>query len=276
MRWELSVLHIDHGSRPEAPRESELVRGHAARLGLPLVARRLTGLAAPPSEAAWSAARACVYSEEAGDDGLVAVGHTASDRAETLLMRLMEGSGPRGLGGMDYVGEGPVRRPLLDLTRVRVRGYLRARGAEWTEDPSNLDPAYLRNRVRMEAMPLLEGIRPGCTEAMAGSSALLTGWRDAFMELAYRRLEDLRAGGSIALEDYMAQPRALRLTMLWMACGMPRGGRSELEKTDRWLARGRRGSHDMPGGAVLSTDGSRITLDGGNGDATPGREQHGP
>ena len=272
MEWDLSVLHIDHGTRETSAAEAGFVRRFAEDHGLRCIVRRLEWSArAAPSEAMMSRARQRIYELEAGrvekGGALVAVGHTADDRAETLLMRLSEGAGLRGLGGMDYRGSGPVRRPVLDLTREDLTGYLRERGVEWVEDPTNRDPSIRRNRIRHELIPLFESIVPGATERIAASSGLLSSWRDfsdreIMSALALVR-RDQESGGQRTVDrpSWSGLPAALRLGVLWHLCGRPRHGLLELRKTDRWLMGGGRGEHLLPGGAGLSADEALLRIE---------------
>jgi tRNA(Ile)-lysidine synthase len=85
----------------------------------------------------------------------VATAHTANDQAETVLLRLLRGTGTRGLGGIYPVLDGKVVRPFLSLTRAEVMQEIAARGLEYRVDSTNLDPRLRRNKVRMELLPLL-------------------------------------------------------------------------------------------------------------------------
>src|SRR2546428_7451956 len=82
------------------------------------------------------------------------ISHTADDQAETVLMRLLEGAGPRGLAGIAPV-RGLFIRPFLGARRADIEAHLRARGLEWVEDASNSDPRFLRNRIRLDVLPYL-------------------------------------------------------------------------------------------------------------------------
>ncbi|MBM3285343.1 MAG: tRNA lysidine(34) synthetase TilS [Candidatus Aminicenantes bacterium] len=86
----------------------------------------------------------------------IATGHTMTDQAETLLLRLLRGSGPRGLAGIAPLVDGLVIRPLLGIERREVEAYLKARRLSFRTDESNFDRRYLRNRIRLELIPLLE------------------------------------------------------------------------------------------------------------------------
>src|SRR5262249_11427415 len=86
---------------------------------------------------------------------VVALGHTRDDQAETFLLRLVRGAGPRGLASV-YPRNGSIVRPLVDCRRHDLRAWLGARGIGFVEDETNLDVAIPRNRVRAELVPLLE------------------------------------------------------------------------------------------------------------------------
>jgi len=102
----------------------------------------------------------------------VATGHTASDQAETVLLRLLRGTGPTGLRGiLPRTREGLVR-PLLDLDRDAIRCYLRDHGVAWREDSSNADPRFLRNRVRATLLPLLRQLEPGVEANLSRLAAI--------------------------------------------------------------------------------------------------------
>jgi tRNA(Ile)-lysidine synthase len=131
------------------------VRALGARLGVPVEVERVQ--VGPGSVEA--AARAVRYGAlEAWADRLgavrIAVGHTADDQAETVLMRLLGGAGVRGLAAIPPV-RGRIIRPLLELRRQALREALTAEGIAWVEDPSNRDPKFLRNRIRHDVLPLL-------------------------------------------------------------------------------------------------------------------------
>jgi tRNA(Ile)-lysidine synthetase-like protein len=257
MKWDLRALHIDHRWRPESISDARFVEALCGRLGVPFVLREI-GSATPACspEADFSARRQGIY-EQVAEDGLVAVGHTATDRAETLLLRLLEGAGLRGLGGMDYVGIGPVRRPMLDLSRSAVRGYLEQRGEAWVEDPTNSDQAMLRNRIRALVLPALEKTRPGADLQLSRSGASLASWRrvaDAASSVALEFCTSRGAeAGAAALDRsrWLSQELALRLSMIWILCGRPRSGFDEIEKTERWLAAGGKGVRNLPSGVRL-------------------------
>lgn len=261
MKWDVSVLHIDHGSRSDSADDSAFVENLAIEIGLPYHLRKILPPESGTLEAYFSRKRQEIYSEMAGSSDLVATGHTSSDRAETLLLRLLEGSGLRGLGGMDYFGRGPVRRPLLDLSRSDLQEYLSMIDQSWIEDPTNIEDTFLRNRIRHTIMPALESLSPGCSYALGRSSANLSQWRDVIDDMIEKSIEELVSGDRFAIKQYMNYPRAVRLGILWVLSGRPRGGREEIEKTDRWLADSKKGFHLLPGGLRITVDESEVFIE---------------
>lgn len=156
----LHVVHLDHQTRGAASTEdAEFVRRLAAewRLECTVALREqiepeLKSLPANPS-ARYRALRMELFRRVVGCQGLqgVILAHHADDQAETVLHRLVRGSGASGLSGMSgrtYLGALQILRPLLGVRREMLRDYLREIGQEWREDASNVSDAYLRNRLR--------------------------------------------------------------------------------------------------------------------------------
>lgn len=259
MNWDLSVLHINHGIRDDSYRDAEFVQLLAQDLSIPFELKNVNAGNSSPSEGLLSSLRQKIYMSVGREDRLIAVGHTASDRAETFLMRLMEGAGLRGLGGMDYIGIGPVRRPLLDITREQVRAYLEDNAITWLDDPTNLDNSILRNSVRNIILPCINGVSPESTKAFSRASAGLSGWRDYIDTVISKTLDELVADSIFCRDDYLELPEVIRLSILWDIAGRPRSGRHELEKTDRWINTGKNGFHNLPGGVRLTILDGKIT-----------------
>jgi tRNA(Ile)-lysidine synthase len=154
----LTVCHVHHGLRPEADRDAAFVEALAARLGCASEVVRVQvpqGGGRSPEEAARNVRHAALARvARAVGAGRIALGHTADDQAETVLMRVLEGAGPRGLAGIP-ARRGRIVRPLLDVPRGAILAHLAAHGLESVDDASNRDPKFLRNRVRHEILPLL-------------------------------------------------------------------------------------------------------------------------
>ena len=175
---ELSVLTCDHGLRPESVTEAHEVRQRAWTLGLPC---QLHELDVPrnqhPNESVEMAARRLrrkAYAEtaEAFHADFVALGHHLDDQAETVLLKLTRGTGPRGAGGMDWVtplnDSVSLVRPLLSTSRATIEAQVHAWGLDPVHDPSNAEHEYLRNRIRHEVLPLMrDRINPGTVKHLA-------------------------------------------------------------------------------------------------------------
>ncbi len=175
---ELEAVTVDHGLRAESGTEAALAGARAAWLGLAHDVLRWKG--APEAQgnlmdAARRARRALIADwARARGIGAVALGHTLDDQAETVLMRLARGSGVDGLSGMAEArrrGRVVWLRPLLGVRREDLRALLRARGLDWTEDPTNADPRFLRTRARA-ALDALAPLGIGA-EGLAGTAAAM-------------------------------------------------------------------------------------------------------
>jgi tRNA(Ile)-lysidine synthase len=187
------AAHLNHQLRPEAARDETFCRDLCTRLGVPLVVESasvaaLAAAAGVSIEVAARRARYAFLEQARASRGatVVAVAHTADDQAETVLLRLLRGAGPRGLRGILPV-RGAIVRPLLECTRAALREDLTRRGQTWVEDATNADVTQPRNRVRHELMPLLAArFQPAVTrvlartaEVVAADDALLESFADA-------------------------------------------------------------------------------------------------
>ena len=170
----VTAWHVDHGLRPGSAGEAEVVAQAANRWGADFEARTVQCEPGPNLEARAREARYRVLPEG------VLTGHTADDQAETVLLNLMRGAGLDGLAGID-----PARRPLLALRRQETQALCSSLGLEPVQDPSNLDPAHRRNRVRHELLPLLCDIADrDVVPIIARGAGLMGGIRDLLDELA--------------------------------------------------------------------------------------------
>ena len=152
------VAHLNHQLRAEASDEDEhFVANLAQSLDLPFyLLREPIADAQDNLEQAGHRARKRFFQSlrAEGKCDLIAIGHTRDDQAETVLFRLLRGSGLAGLSGIAPVGD-HIIRPLIDVTRDQVRDFLRSRNIPWREDASNLDPRFARNRLRHDLLPQL-------------------------------------------------------------------------------------------------------------------------
>jgi len=212
----LCVVHLNHGLRGDAANMDEAFVANVAReLNVPFLVSR-EDVAALARRNHWNledAGRRARYGyfEQLVREGQctkVAVAHTADDQAETLLARILRGTGSRGLVGI-YPVRGAVIRPLLDVRREELREYLRAKGQEWREDASNLDTTRLRARLRHNLLPVLErDFAPAIVERLGNLAGLLRDDEDFWSALVDERLQAVcsQSGGttSISLEQLLA------------------------------------------------------------------------
>jgi tRNA(Ile)-lysidine synthase len=173
----LEVAAVDHGLRAEAAREVDLVRERAAALGLAFSALAVDAAAARREgraslQDAARRVRLGALAELAAAHGAaaVALGHQADDQAETVLQRIIRGTGLDGLRGIPY-RRAPFVRPLLDVRRSEVLRYLARRSIPFVEDPSNADPRFARARLRHRILPALREENPRVAEALVGLAA---------------------------------------------------------------------------------------------------------
>ncbi len=162
---------VDHGLRAESAAEAEMVAARARAAGVPcevirvdVTAQRRTHVSLQDAarRARLSALQTC-----ATRLGCVriALGHTADDQAETVLFRIVRGTGLRGLAGIPYERNRLIR-PLLDVRREDVLAFLLRRNLSFVTDPSNVDPRFARSRVRHEWLPFLTRENPRFSEAL--------------------------------------------------------------------------------------------------------------
>ncbi|PIE53622.1 tRNA lysidine(34) synthetase TilS [Candidatus Fermentibacteria bacterium] len=250
--WNLSVLHVNHGLRNEADDDEAFVRNLAEHLGVPCKAFYPDAEESGSIESRWSRVRQNIYSSL---EETVAVAHNSDDRAETVLLRLFEGAGLRGLGGMDYTGVDGVVRPMLDLGREEIREWLQASGLQWREDLSNGDTGISRNRLRLNVMPVVQKNFPEAVRGICRSGSVLSMWRDL-----QDGLTGMVQGDSFSLSRFRDLPEVLASLVLWEMAGRPRKGFAEFEKTAKQLKRMRKGSHLLPGGRRMECDGETIRV----------------
>lgn len=156
---QLHVLHVNHNLRGDESRaDAEFVRRLAESLQLPFTLRDIHLSPGGNLEQASRQARQAFFREmvESAVVERVALGHTRSDQAETVLFRFLRGSGTAGLAGIRPVTATGIVRPLLDVDRADVEHYLRDSGIAWRDDSTNSDSRFARNRIRHGLLPQLE------------------------------------------------------------------------------------------------------------------------
>lgn len=170
------AVHVHHMMRAEeARRDADFARDFCAQRGIPfeLVQVNVPQYARANGLTPEQAARCLRYRalREAAEGGLIAVAHNLNDQAETVLMRLVRGSGTAGLAAMQEVS-GDIIRPLLYVSRRRIEEYCRRHGLAYVTDSTNLEPDCTRNILRLEVLPLLEKINPDAVKCIVRTSLL--------------------------------------------------------------------------------------------------------
>ncbi len=213
------VVHMDHGSRGRESREdAEFVEKLCRSLNVPCEVRRLELDGRHNFQERARIERYRIAEELADGLGLksIATGHTADDVAETVLMNLSRGAGLRGLTGIPPV-RGRFVRPLIEATRTEVLKYLEILNQPYRTDRTNLTGKYTRNRVRQEALPILEDLYEGAKKNIARAAAILRDDLEALESIAGQNVR-LRENEVVLLAgELLASPTAIRHYAVRMA-----------------------------------------------------------
>ena len=244
--FRLAAAHLDHGlrgeeSRQEAEAAAALCKSWniSCRLGW-WDGRKAREPGLSPEEGARKA-RLAFLEETAAELGAVSIatGHQQDDQVETILIRLLNGTGLTGLAGIRPVRP-PYIRPLLEISRREILGYCRTWGLVYQEDSSNQKDCYLRNRLRHQVLPLLKKENPRFGQAISRMTALLRQEEDFLACLAQKALEELKMpdGQSLSLAGLQKLEPVLarRAVRLWL------GGDTDAAGVERILNLAYRGS----------------------------------
>ncbi len=281
--WPLVAAHLDHGLRPKSAAEAEAARQVAAGFGLVFESLRVdvAALARQEKQSIEAAARAARYrflfavAQQHGAQAVLTA-HTADDQAETLLMHVLRGAGAQGLQGMPaYWLPNPwsdnvaLVRPFLESSRAAVLAYCEAHALPVQHDPSNKDPAFFRNRVRHNLLPLMEELAPGVKTRLANTAAVQAAENEvlqAATEAAWRRCVSARGAGFIGVQrgTLAAEPLALQRRVLQRAAGELRPQSSALTfaliEQARSAPAAKDGEQDWFDGLVLLAEGPQLWL----------------
>jgi tRNA(Ile)-lysidine synthase len=195
-----AVATMDHATGKAASAAAAHVARVASSLGLPVVMQRLAiaDQSTTGREAEWRRQRYHFLRTEAESLGArVVTAHTEDDHLETVLMRLLRGSGTRGLAGLHAPSD--VARPFVSLRRAALESYARAAGVRWVEDPSNRSPRFFRNRVRHDLLPALRRADPTIDATLLEASQRAAVWRSEVERFVDERLEVRRAGPGVLI-----------------------------------------------------------------------------
>jgi tRNA(Ile)-lysidine synthase len=224
--WNLGLwaVHINHGLRGEESEEdARFVAGLCDRLRVALVHERsmLTGpLGRPKGRSLQEHAREIRYRTmvrvgRVVDADKIALGHTADDQAETVLMWMLRGAGTAGLAGIPPVRDSLFIRPFLDVSRSDILEYLGERNLGFRLDSSNEKPVYFRNRVRHELLPVLKRLNPAIVDVLNRQADILREDDSCLQQRAHEHLTRLAAAdpcGDVLIDrsGLLALPLALQ------------------------------------------------------------------
>jgi len=220
----LVVAHINHGLRPgESEKEAELVQKESERLGLAFEYgqfnvkefQRAGGLSL---QDAGRRIRFHFFKSLLSkyDAQKIALGHHADDQVETVLLRLMRGSGLKGLKGMLPIREGRVIRPLLEVGREEIESFARERGISCLLDSSNLEKDYLRNRLRINLIPMIEReYQPSFKAVIMRASAILREENDYLEGGAEEAYQKIVQEGKDAVSFRFSEYQSLHQAIQW-------------------------------------------------------------
>jgi tRNA(Ile)-lysidine synthase len=244
-RWSIQILHVNHLLRgEESERDQAFVEEQARRYGFPLLLERRPVPADRNLEEAARHIRLDFFRRllQAGQVDRVATGHTRSDQAETVLFRLLRGSGTAGLAGIRPVTSEGMVRPLLGVSRSEVLAYLAARNLPWREDSSNQSEAFARNRIRRRWLPELASENPSLEETLARTADWAREeegfWKEYLRAALATIARDAEGACILPVETLTALPRAAARRLVRAAAEEVKGDLRglTLEHADRIVA----------------------------------------
>lgn len=221
------ALHVNHNLQQVASRWVEHCRGLCAQLGVPIYVMDVKVDPRDPDgpEAAARKARYAAFHGVMKPGDCLATAHHQDDQAETVLLRLLRGSGVAGLAAMREQGPfppGTLWRPLLRMTRTDLRQYAERNDLSWVEDPHNLDPRYARSFLRSEIFPRLAQRWPRAVEQLARTAEHCADAVELLDEAAQQDFGEIAAPrGAVSVRGVLRLPRSRRNNVLrfWAARG---------------------------------------------------------
>jgi tRNA(Ile)-lysidine synthase len=270
-KLKLVVAHMNHGIRPkEGRRDTEFVKEIAGRLNLPLELKEVNAPEFKKSlklslEEAGRILRYQFFKEvlDKHQAQKVATAHTLDDQAETVLMRILRGSGGVGLSAIPPVSEGYIIRPLIEASRAEVEGFLRRKRMGWVQDSTNWARDFLRNRIRLELIPELEKYNPRIKETLSRTAKILRIEEDFIKKEGEKQFEFVfRISGENELlgtiPRYKEIPEAIRFQVLRLAIEKAKGSLRKISSDhifsvdELLLSQSSSGEISLPDGLVVA------------------------
>lgn len=232
---ELVVAHFDHGLRPgEDEDETRFVESLAGSLGLPFETGKAGSGMGPGEPSLEEKARHARYGfleavKEKFSAQKIAMGHNLNDQAETVIMRLLRGSGLSGLAGIPPCREEEIVRPLIEITRGEIESYIEKRRLEYMTDSSNLETRHLRNRIRFDLLPQLRRYQPRIVELLGQTADIMRRDDECLKAVAEQWVRDMAENKDnrevqIPLSAFRELPQGLRNRVIRVVLRMTGGG----------------------------------------------------
>jgi tRNA(Ile)-lysidine synthase len=223
-RFVLRAVHVDHQIQPQSAQWAQGASRRSRRLRVPceIVELAIERGRGESLEAAAREARYRALAAQIAPDELLLTAHHQEDQLETVLLALLRGSGVRGLAAMRALtpwAHTMLLRPLLPVTRAQLEQYLRARGLDWSEDPSNADERFDRNYLRRAVLPLIRQRWPAAAATVSRSAGHLAEARSLLEALATASLQQARDGAALRVSVLrrLALPQRRNAVREWIA-----------------------------------------------------------
>lgn len=209
----ISAIHCNHHLRPAANDDEAFCEGLCSRLNIPLTVKHLdvygfSGRSGKSIEESARELRYMTFLEVVSDK--VATAHTLSDNAETVILNLIRGTGLKGLRGIPPIRDKKIIRPLINVTREEVEGYLTSHGEPYVTDETNFHTKFTRNKIRLEVMPKLREINPNVLRCIDNTISTLLNEDDYISGEAARLYEKLAVSEGLNADSMKELHEALR------------------------------------------------------------------
>jgi len=267
-RPKITVAHLDHGMRAGSQADALWVAGLCRAWDLPLVSGRATDQLRTETDARRERQRFLYAAAQQVAADWIVTAHHADDQAETVLFRILRGTGVAGLGGIEAVSANRWVRPLLPFWREEIESHARSVGLRWREDPTNHSPGAARNRLRNGLIPEIERtVAPGARRSLVRLAELAmeteAGWAEVIAGLVDEHAESDAGGVVLARQPFRTYHPALGSRLLRAVLrrfGFPpseAGTRSALQFISD-APSGR--SLQLPGGLRISAEFDRVRI----------------